>query len=270
MSAEVDVAQAVDATASKAEAFKEGLMHHATDQNAWHLPFMHEPLQLPHWLTEHSLMMLICAGLLFFLFGVVYRKKQAVPTGFTNLLESFVVFVRDEISIANLGEEDGRKFAPFFCSLFFFILSINILGIVPLFATATSNVAVTGALALMTLLLMIGMGIIRHGPIGYLKSFAPPGVPGPILVLLYPLEVFGVFIKAFALTLRLFANMLAGHLVIFSILGMVMLFGLAVSVPAVALAACIYLLEIFVAFLQAYIFVLLSAMFIGASMHSEH
>jgi F-type H+-transporting ATPase subunit a len=268
MSAETEAVHAAGGAVDKTAAFTEGLMEHALDSHEWHLPFVH--VHLPEWLSVHGLMLLICAAALFLLFGVLYRRKQDVPTGVTNLLESFVVFVRDEISIANLGEEDGRKFAPFFCSMFFFILGLNLLGIIPLFATATSNVAVTGALSLVTLMTIIGMGIIRHGPIGYMKSFAPPGVPWPILIILYPLEVFGVFIKAFALTLRLFANMLAGHLVIVSILGMTTLFGIWVAPPAVALATGIYLLELFVAFLQAYIFVLLSAMFVGASIHSEH
>lgn len=262
------VGHAADAAAERVVAFQKGLSHHALDSHEWHLPFLH--ITLPEWLSVHTLMILICAGLLFLLFVVLYRRKDAVPTGLTNALESMVVFVRDEIAVANLGEEDGRKFAPFFCSLFFFVLGLNLLGTIPLFATATSNVGVTGAMAMVTLAGMIVMGVIRNGPIGYLKSFAPHGVPLPILFLLYPLEIFGVFIKAFALMLRLFANMLAGHLVIFSMLGMVLLFGAAVAVPAILMATCIYLLEIFVAFLQAYIFVLLSAMFIGASMHAEH
>jgi F-type H+-transporting ATPase subunit a len=154
--------------------------------------------------------------------------------------------------------------------MFFFVLMLNLMGLIPLFSTATSNLAVTAALSMITLGTIVVMGIARHGALGFLKSFAPAGVPFGVLIILFPIEILGVFIKVFALTIRLFANMLAGHIVIFAILGMVLLFGAFVAPPAVLLATAIYFLEIFVAFLQAYIFVLLSSMFIGATLHLEH
>jgi len=253
---------------SKAEAFQHFLQHHVMDGTEWHLPFLH--ISLPSFLTLHSVMLILAVVFLYLLFGVFFKKGQRVPTGLTNFLESFVVFIRDEIAIANLGERDGRKFAPFFCSLFFFILMLNFMGLIPLFSTATSNIAVTTALSLVILGFIIIGGIARNGFIGYLKSFAPPGIPGPVLVILVPIEILGVFIKAFALTVRLFANMLAGHIVLFSLLGMILLFGVFVAPPVVLMATGIYLLEIFVALLQAYIFTLLAAMFIGTSLHPEH
>jgi F-type H+-transporting ATPase subunit a len=268
MSSAAAVEEAAHGALDASEVFKEMLFEHSLDSNQWHLPF--GAVTLPDFLTVHGLMVVLCGVLLLVLFGVLYRKEQVVPRGITNMLEVFVIFVRDEIAIANLGEKDGRAFTPFFCSMFFFILGLNLLGIIPVFATATSNVLVTGAMASITLLTIIGMGVVRHGPIGYLKSFAPHGVPWPILVILYPIEVMGVFIKSFALTLRLFANMLGGHVVISSILGMTILFGWWVGLVASPLASCIYLMEIFVAFLQTYIFVLLSAMFVGAALHPEH
>lgn len=248
--------------------FQDFLSHHVMDSHHWELPFY--TVHTPSFITVHGVMLLIGTGLLCLLFGAVYRKQDEVPRGMTNLLESFIIFVRDEIAIANLGQEDGRKLTPFFCSLFFFVLMLNLMGLIPLFATATGNLAVTGALALITLGTIVVLGIARHGPIGFLKTFAPPGVPAGVLVILFPIEILGMFIKAFALMIRLFANMLAGHIVIFAILGMIMLFGAVVAPPAALMATAIYFLEIFVAFLQAYIFVLLSSMFIGAALHPEH
>ena len=253
----------------KVEMFQKFLKGHVLDSHDWHLPFTHG-VHLPPFLTVHGVMLLIGSILLLVIFGVVYRKKDDVPTGFTNLLEALIVFVRDEIAIVNLGEKDGKAFTPFFCTMFFFILMLNLLGLIPLFSTATSNPFVTAALAVVILLGLVGMGIIRNGPLQYLKSFAPPGVPWPVLIILVPIEIMGVFIKAFALMIRLCANMLAGHIVLFSLLGMIILFGGFVAPPVMLMAVAIYMLEIFVAFLQAYIFVFLSALFIGAALHPQH
>jgi len=263
-----DTAHAAVEGGDKIAAFLDFLTHHVMDSHHWALPFL--DVHTPAFITVHGVMLLIGTALLCLLFGVVYKRTDEVPRGMTNLLESFIIFVRDEISIANLGEEDGRKFTPFFCSMFFFVLMLNLMGLIPLFSTATSNLAVTAALSMITLGTIVVMGIARHGALGFLKSFAPAGVPFGVLIILFPIEILGVFIKVFALTIRLFANMLAGHIVIFAILGMVLLFGAFVAPPAVLLATAIYFLEIFVAFLQAYIFVLLSSMFIGATLHLEH
>jgi len=192
-----------------------------------------------------------------------------VPHGLTNLLEVFVLFIRDQISIACLGEKDGRKMAPLFCGFFFFILGLNLMGLIPIFRAATGNVNVTAALALITLTFMIGGSIYKNGVVGFIKVFIPHGVPWPILFLLTPIEFIGMFIKAFALTIRLFANMLAGHIVIYALLGLIVIFGLP-ALPAMGLAMGVYFLELFIAFLQAYIFTLLSAMFIGQTVNPEH
>ena len=125
---------------------EEYIMHHMQDVHVWHVPFL-PPLHLPSFLSLHGLMLIICSILLIGLFCGIYDKKQRVPTGVTNLLESLIVFIRDQISIRNLGEEDGRKMAPLFCTFFFFILGLNLMGMVPIFATATANPNVTGALA---------------------------------------------------------------------------------------------------------------------------
>lgn len=247
----------------------EYIMHHLMDSHQWHLPFL-PPITLPSFLSLHALMLIICSGLLIILFCGLYQKNQRVPTGLTNLLETFVVFVRDDIAIECMGREDGRKMTPLLCTFFFFILGLNLMGMVPLFATATANVNVTAGLALVSFCVITFGAIYKNGLGGFWKALVPSGVPFFILPILVPIEILGLFIKAFALTIRLFANMLAGHIVILSILGMVVTVGYIMALPSVILALAISLLELFVAFLQAYIFTLLSAIFIGLVHQPEH
>jgi len=244
------------------------IMHHVNDSQEWHLPFL-PVIHLPEFISLHGLMVVIGAILLIILFCGVYRKEDRVPTGITNLLEVFVVYIRDEIAVANLGENDGRRMTPLFCTFFFFILLLNLMGLIPLFSTATSNVNVTGGLALVTLGFMLFGTIYKNGIGGFFKALIPSGVPWPVLIILVPIEFLGLFIKTVALTIRLFANMLAGHVVIFALIGLVGMLGY-VALPTVAMAVFISLLEILVAFLQAYIFTLLSAMFIGQMYHPDH
>lgn len=263
MAAEATTAASTDVSA----AVMDWVMHHVSDSHHWALPFL--SVDLPPWLSLHGVMLIVGALILVATFGLAFRRREPVPRGLANLLEVFVKFVRDNIAVANLGEEDGRRMTPLFCSFFFFILTLNLMGLVPLFATATGNVNVTGGLALVTLGFMIVGGMVRNGPVGFFQAFVPHGVPWPVLILLVPIEFMGMFIKAFALTIRLFANMFAGHIVVFSLLGLVVIYG-AAALPAVGLALGIYLLEVFVSFLQAYIFTLLSAMFIGQIHHPAH
>jgi F-type H+-transporting ATPase subunit a len=244
------------------------VMHHVANSNQWNIPFLgHIPI--PPFITLHGLMLIIWTVLMTVLFCVVYKKTARVPQGITNFLEMIVVFIRDEVAVPSLGKEDGRKMTPIFLTFFFFILGLNLLGLIPLFSTATSNINVTGALAVVTLAIMIGGAIYKHGLVGFAKSFIPHGIPVPVLIILVPLEFLGMFIKAFALMIRLFANMLAGHIVILSIVGLVGIFGW-VALPSVFLAIFVACLEVFIAFLQAYVFTLLSAMFIGQMLHPQH
>jgi F-type H+-transporting ATPase subunit a len=192
-----------------------------------------------------------------------------VPHGWLNLVETFVKFIRDEISVPFLGAEDGRRMTPLFCSFFFYILIMNLVGLVPCFYAATANINVTGGLASVTLFFMIGGAVYRNGPVAFLKGFVPPGVPWFILLLLVPIEFVGLFIRAMALAIRLFANELAGHLVLFSLLGLLVMYGVW-ALPAAFMAVIIFIEEILVAFLQAYIFTLLSAVFIGQRYHPAH
>ncbi len=254
----------------KAKSVENYIMHHlANNFTEWHLPFgIHVPLSPI--ISLHAIMLFICALALLIIFCFLYEKNAIFPTGMTNLLEAFIVFIRDDICIPSLGTDDGRKMAPLFCTFFFFILGLNLMGLIPLFTTATANINVTGGLACITLFVMIGGAILKNGPIGFIKAFIPHGVPIPVLFILMPIEFIGMFIKGFALMIRLFANMLAGHIVIFCLLGLIVIVGYFAALPAVILALAIYILEILVAFLQAYIFTLLSAMFIGMIHHPAH
>jgi F-type H+-transporting ATPase subunit a len=151
---------------------------------------------------------------------------------------------------------------PLFSTFFFYILILNLLGLFPLFTTATGNINVTAGLATITLGFMVGGGIYLNGLTNFLKSFVPPGLPLPLKLFMGPMEFVSMLSKVVALTVRLFANMLAGHIIIFSLTGLVALFGLW-AVPALALVVFVYFFEIFIAFFQAYIFTLLSAVFMG-------
>ncbi len=248
--------------------FGHHIMHHMVNSGEWHLPFL-PALKLPEPLTLHALMLIFGTFFLLFIFCVLYKKDQRVPTGLTNLLESIIVFIRDDIVIASLGEKDGRKMTPLFCTFFFFILILNLMGLIPLFASATANINVTAALALITFSFMIFGAIYRNGFKKFFQAFVPTGIPFPFLFMIVPLEILGVFIKTFALTVRLFANMLAGHITIAALVGLVVLSGV-IAFPLLFLAVFIYLIEILVVFIQAYIFTLLSAMFIGQMYHPEH
>ncbi|MEJ2636298.1 MAG: F0F1 ATP synthase subunit A, partial [Calditrichia bacterium] len=151
------------------------------------------------------------------------------------------------------------------------ILGANFLGLIPLFTTATANISVTAALAIVTFFVTQIMGMVENGIGGYFKNLAPHGIPFPLLFIIVPIEIFGLFTKPFALAMRLFANMIAGHTVIFALLGLIIALGsIFISPFAVGFAVFIDLLEVLVALIQAYIFTMLSSLFIGMAMHPEH
>ncbi len=246
----------------------EYILDKISDSDQWAIPFI-TYIQLPDFLSLHALMLLIAAGFMFLLFGVIYQKGVMVPSGWTNALEVFVLLIRNEVSINALGEEDGRKMAPIFCTFFFFIAILNLMGLVPLFAGATGNVNVTAGLALCTLFFMIAGAIYKNGFVGFMKAFIPHGVPWPILLILVPIEFMSMLIKTTALTIRLFANMMAGGIVLYALIGLIVMFGMP-GLPSILLAMLIFLLKVVVSFLQAYIFTILSAIFISQTVHPEH
>lgn len=279
------------------------IMHHTSDAHEiafewpWgghttiHLPTFEPvhlgPLTVDLSPTKHVVFMLLAATLVWltmFIAGRVLQRQRAEgrpPRGVASMVESLVLFVRNDVAVANIGH-GGEKFAPYIMTLFFFILYMNLLGLMPWGATATGNLAVTAALALTAFLTIEISGMKALGFKGYLHTifFAPPGVSGPMkyvmLVIMTPVELIGKIVKPFALTLRLFANMTAGHFVILSLLGLIFIFGtggiaVKVGVTAAALGFVTFMmvLELLVAFLQAYIFALLTSVFIGLMQH-EH
>ena len=205
----------------------------------------------------------------------------AAPRGFANMVEAVVLFVRNDVAIASIGHKNGAKFAPYILTLFWFILYCNLLGLVPYGEKPTGSFWVTGALALTALVTIEISGFVTLGAKGYLKTivFTPPGTTGITAVLLTlimtPIEIIGKIVKPFALMLRLFANMAAGHFVMLSLLSLIFLFGnihyfrWLIAGGSVAFVLFMMAIELLVAFIQAYVFALLTSTFIGLMQH-EH
>jgi F-type H+-transporting ATPase subunit a len=191
-------------------------------------------------------------------------------------VETLVLYVRDEIAEKNIGH-DGHRYVPLLLSFFFFILTAALLGLVPRTATATGNISVTMGLAFVAFLAMQWAGIRNYGLVHHFKNMVPPGLPVWLLPIMIPVELLAMFTRPFALMIRLFANMLAGHMVIASLLlliplmaGINLAFGIGMVPISLVLALFIMMLEILVAFIQAYIFTLLTAIFIGMNAHPAH
>ena len=221
-------------------------------------------------ITNHVLMMWLVSAILILAFGLSFRKKQLVPKGLANALEAIVLYLRDDVIIPYLGK-DGKRYAPYLLTAFFFILLCNLLGLVPGGSTATGNIAVTAGLAILTLVVVQLACIIKHGFIGYLKSFVPPGLPAFIIPIMAPVEIMSMITKHFALAIRLFANMIAGHITILSLMSIIFMFkNWLISPFPLAIIIFSSLLEILIALIQAYVFTILSAVFIGQSVSDSH
>lgn len=225
-------------------------------------------------ITKIVLMMWLSMFLCILVFVPLARKIKKAPLGsrsrWVNVWEALISFVHDEIVEPNLGHGFTKKAMPYFLSLFFFVAFMGYLGQVPGMATATGNLGVTAGLAICTMLGMFAVGTVRQGPQWIFSGIVPSGVPFLMYFLLWPIELLGLAIKPFALTIRLFANMTAGHVVIVIFLYLVMMFqSYYVGIGSVALSLVIYLLELLVCFIQAYIFTVLSAMYIGSAVHAH-
>ena len=241
------------------------ILHHVQDEK-----WLNIPIVLDLSITKHVVMMWIAAALLIGVFRWAFRTPQLVPQGVANLLEAIIVFLRDEVILPNTGEA-GRRYLPYLLSVFFFILFCNLLGLVPFCATATGNVNVTAALAMMSLVMIQVGGIKAYGWKHHLQNLVPHGIPTWLLPIMIPVEIMGQFTKPFALCIRLFANMTAGHIVILSFISMIFILKTLLIAPvSVFFALFISLLELFVAFLQAYIFTMLTSLFMGMSIHPQH
>ncbi len=221
--------------------------------------------------TKAILMMWIASALLFgLLFLGRKRDQNGVPKGvLAHLLESLALFVRDEIVVPNVGLKESKRYTPYLTSLFFFILAINWLGLIPGMFTGTGVITVTAALAMLTFFLTQIAGIRAAGLGGYLKHLTG-GVPPFLWIIMIPVEIIGLFTKPFALLVRLFANMLGGHMSLFFLLALIFLLTGGAAIVSVPAAVAIFFLEIFVGILQAYLFTLLTSLFIGQGIAMGH
>jgi F-type H+-transporting ATPase subunit a len=303
---------AAEAAHGAAEKFNAGetIIHHVAnsshDDALFHLPPV---FGIDFSVTKHVFMLWLVAATVFVVITWTVRRylkqDRLIPSGFMNGLEAVVEFVRDEIVQPNVGKKWVRTWAPLILTFFFFILAANAIGLIPIFdalglfdyyvlhtgehsfikqllhggTTATANFNVTAALATITFGAIIVAGVKAHGFVKHWMNLVPHGLAWPIYILLIPIEVMGMFVRPFALTMRLAANMTGGHIAILAILSFVFLFaemggvfagvgaGVIASVP---LAVGISGLEIIVVLVQAYVFTLLTAVFVGMAIHVHH
>jgi len=256
----------------------------------WKIPLGSDSHGRPRYLdvspTKHLVYMLLAAALVTLVLvlsaqsNVRAQAQGRPPKGFAGSVEAMVLWVRQEVVLPNVGHH-GEGYAPYLLTVFFFVLTMNLLGLLPWGATATSNISVTAALAVMAFIVIEVTGMRTLGFKGYMKTifYLPPGLPGGVggallkvllLVVMTPIELIGKLAKPFALAVRLFANMTSGHVLVLALLGLTFLFqSYLVGVGASLLATGVMVLEVFVAFLQAFVFTLLTAVFIGL-MRAEH
>ena len=233
-------------------------------------------------ITKHFVLSFIALLIVTGVFLTLARRyrsgegRTSAPRGILqNMMEVMVVFIRDEIAKPNIQGEKWRTFLPYLLTAFFFILVANILGLIPFFGAATSNIAVTGVMAFMT----FAIGLIYGSKDHYLELLTgPPDAPVFVRIILVPIEIIGLVMRHLALAIRLFANMLGGSLIIFSLLGLIFImnvvFGAAAAwsstVISIGFTVFILLVKLLVAFIQAYVFTALSALFIGMSVEEHH
>jgi len=258
--------------------------------------------------TKHVLMLWLVAATIFVVVTVVVRRylkqDRLVPSGLMNVLELAVDFIKESIVRPNVGDKWVDTWTPLLVTLFLFILGANVIGLIPIFdllallnhtvlhaaedsfltrvthggVTATGNFNVTAALATISFFSIIIAGTKAHGFVKHWKNMVPHGLPLPVTLFLIPIEIMGMLVRPFALTMRLAANMTGGHIAILAILSFVFIFtqqfgpaaGMGVGVFSLVLAVLISALEIIVVLVQAYVFTLLTAVFIGMAIHAHH
>jgi F-type H+-transporting ATPase subunit a len=264
-------------------------LSHVVDHPTLELPWWRSPyaweIELPKiygtniQITRFMVTQLIVAGLMLLILPLVARHMRREPVSrgwFHNMFEAMILFIRDQVAVPAIGGHGADRFLPFLWTVFFFVLFNNLLGLIPGLASATGNINVTGVLAAMTLVTVVAAGMREMGIVGFFIGIVPHmDVPLYVKVFLWPLmfviEVAGLLIRHVVLAVRLFANMFAGHVVLAVILGFILTAprGLFIPVAASSVIGVILLslLELLVAFLQAYIFTFLSALFIGSAVH---
>jgi F-type H+-transporting ATPase subunit a len=289
----------------------EKIIEHISNSSIEH-PLIHLPkvAGIDFSVTKHVLMLWIVAAVVFWVVALVVRRQKKrntpIPMGMANALEYVVEAVRDNIALPNFGKKWVKTWTPLVLTFFVFIFSANLIGLIPIFdalallnhyvlhqgpdsfvgmvihggTTATANYNVTAGLAVITFFAIIVAGSKAHGVVKHFKNIVPHGLAPLVYVILIPIEVMGMFVKPFALTMRLAANMTGGHIAILAVMSLIFLFtemfktalaGLAVGFfLSVPLALGITALELIVVLVQAYVFTLLSAVFIGMAIHVHH
>jgi F-type H+-transporting ATPase subunit a len=306
------VESAAGAVSEAGETFNAGevIIEHVSNSSIDH-PLIHLPtlFGIDFSVTKHVFMLWVVAAIVFLVVTTTIRRyirqDRLVPSGFMNALEVIVEFVRDGIVEPNVGRKWVKTWTPLLLTLGIFILAANAIGLIPIFdvlslinhtvlhlpeesfmarvlhggTTATGNFNVTAALATITFFSIIIAGARAHGFVQHWKNMVPHGLPLPVTIMLIPIEIMGMFVRPFALTMRLAANMTGGHIAILAILSFVFiltelsgqaLVGVGVGVPSLVLAALLSALEIIIVAVQAYVFTLLSAVFIGMAIHAHH
>jgi F-type H+-transporting ATPase subunit a len=302
-------AEAVRGTFNAGETIIAHVANSSHEHALIHLPTV---LGIDFSVTKHVLMLWLVAAVVFLIVTALVRRyirqpaDRLVPSKPMSGLEAIVEFVRDSIALPNVGRKWVRTWTPLLLTFFLFILGANLVGLIPIFdaiglinhgllhlpeesfvsrvihggTTATGNFNVTAALATITFLAIIVAGTMAHGFVHHWKNLAPKGLAWPLYFILIPIEILGMFVRPFALTMRLAANMTGGHIALLSILSFVFIFaemfgratagigvGVVLSLP---LAVGISALEIIVVLVQAYVFTLLTAVFIGMAIHAHH
>ena len=289
------------------------IIHHVSNSDISH-PIIHLPTisGIDFSVTKHVLMLWLVSFLVGVAVIVPVRRflsgDRSVPTGWMNALEITIQFIRDSIVKPNVGPKWVMTWTPLVLTFFFFILFANGIGMIPIFdvlgafnrfilnvpasdshnfingilhggVTATGNFNVTAGLATITFFSIIIAGTMAHGFINHWKNLAPPGLPWPVYIILIPIEVMGLFVKPFALTMRLAANMTGGHIALLALLSLMPIFGemfhstvagFGVAFVSVPIAVAISALEIIVVLVQAYVFTLLTAVFVGMAINVHH
>ena len=309
----MSVAQPSDHTKTVMEQVGPNIIHHVSNSDISHpiIHFQTKLLGIDFSVTKHVFMLWIVALLVSISIIVPVRKfiasGKSVPVGWMNAIEAIVKFIRDSIVRPNVGDKWVMTWSPVILTFFFFILFANGIGMIPIFdflglinrfilgvpysdshnfingmlhggVTATGNFNVTGALAVITFFSIIIAGVMAHGFLQHWKNLVPHGLAWPVYIILIPIEVMGLFVKPFALTMRLAANMTGGHIALLALLSLMAIFGemfnsaagVGVALAAVPMAAAIAGLEIIVVLVQAYVFTLLTAVFVGMAIHVHH
>jgi F-type H+-transporting ATPase subunit a len=236
------------------------------DLDEHHHPSNVKPLDFS--ITKNVFMIIVTGLLMLWLFGGMARsfKEGPIAKGAGRFFEPIIVYIRDEIAIPNIGVKKYKKYMPFLLTIFFFVWFLNMFGLTPLGINVTGNITITLALALITFLITQFSGNANY----WKHIFWMPGVPWPMKIILAPIELLGVFIKPFALMIRLYANIMAGHIVLMSLIGLIFVFQNWIgSGLTFMLSFAISMIELLVALLQAYIFTMLSALYFGFAVE-EH